>query len=137
MRNIATAAAIAATLALTALAAPATADESQYGNGQYNENDSDYRDQSDHRDRDWNRRDHDRRFDFDRYEGDADRWERGWGDEGSGQYRHYGRLSHWRIIRRVEAQGYYGVRGLRASRHGFGLRAFAFNHRGQPVLLRI
>jgi hypothetical protein len=37
----------------------------------------------------------------------------------------------------VEAQGFYGVRGLREARWGKGYRAFAYNFRGRPVMLRI
>src|SRR5262245_58134168 len=130
MRKIATAVAAAATLGLMAFSAPAMADDGYAGNTQYDNGRQYNDDDSDRGERDWNRRDHDRRFDFDRYEQNSDRWERGWSDDGYGQYRNQGRLSYWRIIRRVEAQGYHGVRGLRASRHGWGLRAFAFTYRG-------
>ena len=139
MRKIATAIAAAATLGLMAFTAPAFADDNGYrGNNQYNNNQ--HNDDSGYQDRgDWNNRgrDVDRRFDSGRHERGFDRWERGWGHDGFGDYRNHGKLSYWRLIRRIEAQGYYRVRGLRQSRHGWGLRAFAFSYRGQPVMLRI
>jgi hypothetical protein len=36
-----------------------------------------------------------------------------------------GTLSQRQFIRRLEAQGFYGVRGLREARWGWGLRACA------------
>ena len=139
MRKLATAIAAAATLGLMAFTAPAFADDNGYrGNNQYNNSqhneDSDYqgRDRTNDRGRNF-----DRRFDFGRHEGNFDRWERGWGNDGFGEFRHYRQLSYWRLVRRIEAQGYYGVRGLRKSNFGLGWRAFAFNYRGQPVMLRI
>lgn len=141
MHKLATAIAAAATLGLMAFSAPAIADHNghrgnnQYDNSnQYNDDDSDYqgRDRTNDRGRNF-----DRRFDFGRHEGGFDRWERGWGNDGFGEFRHHRQLSHWRIVRRLEAQGYYNVRGLRQSHFGWGLRAFAVNYRGQPVMLRI
>lgn len=76
-------------------------------------------------------------FDFGRHGGQFDRWERGWGDTGFADHRFHKPMSYWRLVRRLEAQGYYGVRGLRPARWGFGYRAFAYNYRGQPVMLRI
>lgn len=76
-------------------------------------------------------------FDFGRYDRGFDRWERGWGHGGYDQFRFQQPLNYWRLNRRLEAQGFYGVRGLRPARWGFGYRAFAFNYRGQPVMLRI
>jgi hypothetical protein len=79
-----------------------------------------------------------RNFGFDRHFGNFDRWERGW-DHGNwnNQYRFHQPLNHWRLVRVLERQGFYGVRGLRKARFGFGYRAFAFNYRGMPVMLRI
>jgi hypothetical protein len=79
----------------------------------------------------------DLRFDFGRHNGNFDRWERGWGYNDYGQFRHGRPLNRWQLVRRLEAQGFYGVRGLKKARFGFGLRAFAFNHRGMPVMLRV
>ena len=77
-------------------------------------------------------------FDFGRQNGAFDRWERGWGQGGyRDQYQFQQPLNYWRLNRRLEAQGFYGVRGLRPARWGFGYRAFAYNYRGQPVMLRI
>ncbi|MBP6012703.1 MAG: hypothetical protein KBA31_10785 [Alphaproteobacteria bacterium] len=76
-------------------------------------------------------------FDFGRHDRGFDRWERGWGSGGYDQFRLQQPLNYWRLTRRLEAQGFYGVRGLRPARWGFGYRAFAFNYRGQPVMLRI
>ncbi|MEQ1865335.1 MAG: hypothetical protein ABL996_11905 [Micropepsaceae bacterium] len=66
-----------------------------------------------------------------------DGWERGWKRGGFGEYGHQGVLSYRKLVRRLERQGYYDVRGLRQSQWGFGMRAFAFNGRGYPVMLRI
>jgi hypothetical protein len=79
----------------------------------------------------------DLRFNFGLHNGQFDRWERGWGYGDYGQFRHGQPLSKWQIVRRLEAQGFYGVRNLQKARNGFGLRAFAFNRRGAPVMLRI
>lgn len=134
MRKFATAAAAATTLGLMAFAGPAFADEPYRDTDRYerNHDDGNYGDQ----DR-WNRRDAERRFDFDRHERGFDRWERSWREDGFGEFRHHRTLSHWRLVRRLEAQGYTDVRGLRQSRFGFGWRAFAYDFRGQPVMLRI
>lgn len=79
-----------------------------------------------------------RNFDFKLHFGNFDRWERGWGyGNWNNQHRFHQPMNTWRLIRRLEAQGFYGVRGLRNARWGFGLRAFAFNYRGQPVMLRV
>jgi hypothetical protein len=89
-------------------------------------------------DRRHDRRFDDRRFNFQLHFGNAERWERGWGHGNwSNQYRFHQPLNHWRLIRQLERQGFYGVRGLQKARWGFGYRAFAFNFRGQPVILRI
>lgn len=77
------------------------------------------------------------RFDFGRHYGNFDRWERGWGYSGYDNFRHHRTLNKWQIVRMLERQGFYGVRGLQKARHGFGLRAFAFTHRGRPVMLRV
>ena len=156
MRNYVTAAATALTLGFFALATPAMADQLQlrgdgpfqpgqyqgYGNGDQghgnrgaydNRNDGWRNDggrndggRNDDRDQDWNRQ-----------EGNFDRWEHGWGRAGWDNDRHGNALPYWRLVRRVEQQGYYGVRGLRPSHGGWGYRAFAFNYRGHPVMLRI
>lgn len=76
-------------------------------------------------------------FDFGRHDRGFDRWERGWGHNGYDQFRHQQPLNYWRLTRRLEAQGFYGVRGLRPAHWGFGYRAFAFNYRGKPVMLRV
>lgn len=76
-------------------------------------------------------------FDFGRQNGYFDRWERGWDHQGYEGYRYHKPMSYWRLVRRLEKQGFYGVRGLRPARSGFGYRAFAFDYRGQPVMLRI
>jgi len=138
MRKLLTSLVAVAGLGLMAATAPALADHQdnpyagapQYQNKQYGNDDYDSR---------WNNRDRrfDRRFDFNRHERNFDVWERGWGNGGYHQFRHHQQLSYWRLIRRIEAQGYHGVRGLRQSRFGWGYRAFAFNYRGQPVMLRI
>jgi hypothetical protein len=79
-----------------------------------------------------------RNFDFRLHFGNFDRWERGWGyGNWNNQYRFHQPLNYWQLSRRLERQGYYGVRGLQKARAGFGYRAFAFNFRGQPVMLRV
>lgn len=79
-----------------------------------------------------------RNFNFNLHFGNFDRWERGWGYGNWGnQYRFHQPMNQWRLIRQLEAQGFYGVRGLQKARFGFGYRAFAFNYRGQPVMLRV
>ena len=75
-------------------------------------------------------------FDFGRYDRGFDRWERGWGNAGFAQFRFQKPLNTWQLTRRVESQGYYGVR-LRRVRSAYGYGAFAFNYRGQPVMLRV
>jgi len=150
MRKLVTAIATAATLGLMAASAPAFADhdDNPYkGNNQYNQNQYDDQDayQGQYQGQ-WNnrgRRNFDRRFNFDRHERGFDNWERGWGHDGGWgydgyhQFRHHQPLSYWRLIRRIEAQGYFGVRGLRKSHWGWGYRAFAFTRYGQPVMLRV
>lgn len=77
-------------------------------------------------------------YDFDRNdERGFDGWEQGWKRGGYGDYGRQGVLPYRKLIRRLERQGYYDVRGLRQSYRGFGLRAFAFSGRGFPVMLRI
>ncbi len=103
--------------------------------GHYDEWSDDRFDRSDRR---HDRRFDDRRFNFQLHFGNFDRWERGWGyGNYHNQYRLHQPLSHWQIVRRLERQGYYGVRHLQRARGGFGYRAFAFTHRGRPVMLRI
>lgn len=161
MRKLVTAAAAALTLSTLGFAAPALADhndgyrndrpqvEQPYGpqSGpaykRLNENrfDLDYIDQDDgyrdpRSDR-WRDGWRDRRFDFDRHNGRFDSWERGWRYNDNFGPRHGQTLSYHRLVRRLERQGYYGVRGLRQARWGWGLRAFAYNWRGQPVMLRV
>lgn len=145
MRKLVTVAATALTLGLMTFAAPAFADEygrgnrdgqrqsDQYQGNQY-DNQGDYKSQA---------RKHgpkvDRGYDFGRQEGNFDRWENGWRPE-IGQHRfgyHQQPLNYWQLVRRLERQGYYGVRGLRPAHNGRGWRAFAFVGRGMPVMLRI
>lgn len=139
MRKFVTAAATALTLGVMALASPAMADQygnqygDQYGNQGYHDlqPSGEWRGHGDrggyrNDNRDWNR--HDRGF---------DRWERGWGRDGSGYDRHARSLSYWQIVRSLERQGFYGVRGLRESRWSWGLRAYAYDRRGRPVMLRV
>lgn len=79
-----------------------------------------------------------RNFNFQLHFGNFDRWERGWGyGNYQTQYRFQRVLSVWQIERQLERQGYYGVRNLTKARAGFGYRAFAFNQRGRPVMLRV
>lgn len=79
-----------------------------------------------------------KRFNFNSHFGSFDRWERGWGNGNwHNQYRFHQPMSYWRLVRVLERQGFYGVRGLQKARGGFGYRAFAFNYRGQPVMLRV
>ena len=143
MRNTMIAAATALVLTL-GIAAPSFADDNSYGNrnpggsyGQNQQHDNDDYDRDGRRGGNgaW-RRDRDDR-NFDRSEGNFDRWERGWRHDNRQDYRHHGTLSHWQLVRRLERQGYYGVRGLRPARWGFGWRAFAYTGRGRPVMLRI
>jgi hypothetical protein len=155
MRKYVTAAATAFTLGFLGLAAPAMADQYQsHGNygqqGQYQGNGYGHQDNAnqdngrDGGDRGYNnqgrddnaRRGGERDNDWGRYQGNADGWERGWGRGGWDNDRHAVALPYWRLVRRIEQQGYYGVRGLRDSRFG-GYRAFAYNYRGRPVMLRI
>jgi len=79
-----------------------------------------------------------RNFNFTLHFGNFDRWERGWGyGTYQNQFRFHRVLSTWQIERMLERQGYYGVRNLQKARAGFGYRAFAFNQRGRPVMLRV
>lgn len=77
------------------------------------------------------------RYDFGRDEGRFDIWERGWDRRGEGEWRDHRTLNYWQLVRRIEFQGYYGVRGLRPARWGFGWRAFAYTGRGRPVMIRV
>ncbi|MBL9097099.1 MAG: hypothetical protein JNK07_09245 [Alphaproteobacteria bacterium] len=159
MRKLVTAAAAALTLSTFGFAAPALADhddgyrngrpqaEQPYGgprsgpaydrldNDRYNDNDRyDDNDRGEHPRADrWR----DRKFDFDRHNGRFDSWERGWRHNDRFGPRHGQTLNYHRLVRQLERQGYYGVRGLRQARWGWGLRAFAYNWRGQPVMLRV
>lgn len=154
MRKFVTAAATALTLGVLSVSTPALADQNSGYNGHYGPQgnyqqqqapgygapghpgrgyEAPYRD----RDDDVGFRRGDRQFDWNRHEGNFDRWERGW-NRGDREFQRHGRvLTQRQLIRRVEAQGYYGVRGLRDARFGQGYRAFAFNFRGRPVMLRI
>ncbi len=141
MRKLVTAAAAAVALTL-GLAAPAFADHNEYNNYPYqggynqpNQNpyaDDDYRYPQDGR---YDRRYYDR-YEFDRQNGNFDRWERGWGDYGYNQYRYQRPLNFRQLAPRLAAQGYYGVRKVKRDRWG-AYRAFAFTQRGRPVMLRI
>ncbi len=152
MRKLVTTVAAALTLGVMGFAAPALADNYPYqgnngqayqnqpynngggyqGQGQWNQG-GNYDDRGFQPDRRFDNR----RFDFDRQNGNFDRWERGWGKQGFNEFRNHQPLSYWRLVRRLEAQGYYGVRGLRQAQWGWGYRAFAYNQRGRPVMLRI
>jgi hypothetical protein len=135
MRKLVTIAATALTLSALSLATPALADHNDAGgNGRNNQYQNNQHDNDDGYRGDRSR---DRSFNFGRHEGNFDRWERGWGDRGFGQHRHHRPLSYWQLTRRLEFQGYYGVRGLRKSHFGWGYRAFAFTGRGRPVMLHI
>lgn len=149
MRKYVTAAATAFTLGFLGLAAPAMADQYQpQGNpgqhGQYQgSNQGNYQQGYQGNGREGGYGAHDdsarpggRDADWGRYQGNVDGWERGWGRGGWDNDRRVGALSYSKLVRRVEQQGYYGVRGLQASRFG-GFRAFAYNFRGRPVMLRI
>lgn len=137
MRQLVTIAATALTLSALSLATPSFAANNGYGgsnqNGQYqnNQNNDDHGYQGDRN------RNADKSFNFDRQERNFDRWERGWGNQGFNQFRHQRPLSYSQLTRRLQAQGYYGVRGLRKSNFGLGWRAFAFTGRGRPVMLQI
>lgn len=139
MRTLITAAAAAIALSV-GVAAPALADDYN-GNGQRYGQNQNHDDHDNYRQRDGQRGDYDRRDrggrDFDRHGDRFDQWERGWRHDNRQDYRHHHTLSHSQLIRRLERQGYYGVRGLRAARWGFGWRAFAYTSRGRPVMLRI
>lgn len=140
MRKSIMAAATALTIGLAGLTAPALADHNDnYRRGYENRDDDrgyDY-------DRRYDRRYDHRRFDFDRHEGTSRYWERSWGwrhhDDDRYGHGRYGRtLPYWMLIRRIERQGYFGVRGLRPSRWGYGWRAFAFYRSdGHPAILRV
>jgi hypothetical protein len=157
MRNLVTAAAAALAMTLS-LAAPALADHGtnngpnngqpgygQPGYGQPGYGQPGYGQPSGDEDRGYGRGGPrgpgygrgDERFDFDRHDRGFDRWERGWDRHGFRDHYRHRPLSHWQIIRRLEVQGYYGVRGLRPTRYGFGWRAFAFVGRGHPVMIRV
>lgn len=120
----------------------------QPGNGQWNQGSRDDHRFEDRRDNDRfdnnrrfddNRRfDRNRNFNFQLYFGNFDRWERGWGyGTYQNQYRYSRVLNTWQIERQLEHQGYYNVSHLQKARGGFGYRAFAFNQRGRPVMLRV
>ena len=148
MRKLVTLAATALTLGALSFATPAFADQS-YGEGGYNQNNQYSNGQHSNgqypngqyggdRHDDGQAYGGDRSRNFDRQEGNFDRWERGWKPGFGGASYGYGQpLNYWQLTHRLERQGYYGVRGLRQSRFGFGWRAFAFTGRGQPVMLRI
>jgi hypothetical protein len=147
MRKFVTAVAAAFTLGF---AAPAFADHNDNGNypyqGQYNQNQGQYNqhqgqpgyDNDDYRypqDGRADRRHYDR-YDFDRHNGQFDRWQNGWNDYGYNQYRNHRPLNFRQLAPRLAAQGFYGVRKVAKDRRG-SYRAYAFNQRGRPVMLRI
>jgi hypothetical protein len=158
MNKYLAAATTALTLSVAALANPAFAD--QYtpgpghgsnapragqpyndGNGNYGRGDQTRGDygRGNQGERDFERGDRGRgSYDFSQSdERGFDGWERGWKRGGFGDYGHQSVLPYRKLIRRLERQGYYDVHGLRPSRWGFGMRAFAFSERGFPVMLRI
>ena len=131
MRNTMIAAATALALSV-GFAAPSFADDNNYGNrnpsGSYGQNqqydDDDY-DRGDRRgDNGTWRRDRDDR-NFARHERRCDQWERGWRDDFGPQSGRHKPLSYRQLVRRLEFQGYYGVRNLRKSHWGGAWRAFA------------
>lgn len=129
MRKLITTTATAISLGVMALASPAMADQSygpRGGQAQHERQFQQDRHGSAQRHQDWGR--HDRGF---------DQWERGWGRADRGYGQHERTMSHRQIIRRLERQGFFGVRGLREARWGWGLRAFAEDRRGRPVMLRV
>lgn len=142
MRKFVTAAAAALTFTALGLASPALADDDYgyRGAGGYQERGYEGRG---HDNRGYDYRGHDGRgydgrgYDWNRHERGFDTWERGWGRDGWRRDWNGRELSFRKIIRRVEAQGYYDVRGLREARWGWGYRAFAHDRRGRPVMLRI
>jgi hypothetical protein len=129
MRKLGTATVTAISLGLLALASPAVADQTYGPRGGQVQHERSYqydREGYGQRDRDWRR-----------YERGFDQWERGW-SRGDRSYGHReGVLSRWQITRRLERQGFFDVRGLRDARWGWGLRAFAYDRRGRPVMLRV
>jgi hypothetical protein len=148
MRKLLTTAAAALMLSTMGLAAPALADHDDGRGYRGGNNDQGYQQQGQppgdrgFRDRDYgdDGRGYGRRgerFDFDRHERRFDDWERGWRRDGYHQHGRHGALPYRILLRRLAQQGYYGVRGLRPSRFGFGWRAFAFTGRGHVVMLRI
>ena len=129
MRKLITTTAAAISLGVMALASPAMADQSygpRGGQAQHERQFQQDRHGSAQRHQDWGR--HDRGF---------DQWERGWGRSDRAYGHHERTLSQRQIIRHLERQGFYGVRGLREARWGWGLRAFAEDRRGRPVMLRV
>jgi hypothetical protein len=143
MRNTMIAAATAFALAM-GFAAPSFADDNGYGSrapgGAYGQNQQYDDDGYVRGDRPgdngaW-RRDRDGR-NFDRHERRFDQWERGWRNDFGPDFRHHRPLSYRQLIRRLERQGYYGVRNLRKSHWSGAWRAFAYTGRGRPVMLRI
>lgn len=135
----------AAALAMTvAAAAPAFAD--QYNNYPYQHGYSQNHPSGNHygddyrypRDGRFDRRYYDR-YDFNSHNGNFDRWERGWNRHGydDRHYRYQKPMSLRKIVRSLAHQGFYGVRGLERARYGWGYRAFAFDQRGRPVMLRV
>jgi hypothetical protein len=129
MRKLINTTATAISLGIMALASPAMADQSygpRGGQAQHERQFQHDRHGSAQRHQDWGR--HDRGF---------DQWERGWGRSDRAYGHHERTLSQRQIIRRLERQGFYGVRGLREARWGWGLRAFAHDRRGRPVMLRV
>jgi len=70
-------------------------------------------------------------------ERDEDRtWERSW-HRWDGYRDHDQVLPYWKLERRIERQGYFGVRNLHPSRFGFGWKAFARDRFGRAVMLRV
>lgn len=136
MRKFVTAAAAALALTL-GVATPAFADQNYPYQGNQNQGqygDDDYRYPQDRRvDPRYNDN-----YNYDRQNGNFDRWERGWGGQyNDDRYRYQKPLSQKKLVRALAYQGYYGVRNLQKSRWGSDYRAFAFNRSGRPVMLRV
>ena len=139
MRKLVTTAAAALVL-IVGTAGTASADQNYpyQGNYNYNQNQNDDGDYRYPQDRRANPQYYDN-YNFGRYNGNFDRWERGWNHDRrlDQQYRFHKPMSAKKLVRALAYQGYYGVRNLQRSRFGWEYRAFAFNRQGRPVMLRV
>jgi hypothetical protein len=145
MRKFVTAAATAFALVL-GLSAPAFADQSNYpyqgprpGQNYNDQYDGQFGGQYDDRNE---QRFNDRRYrdyNFDRHNGNFDRWERGWNHDRrfDQQYRYGKPMSLRKLARALAYQGFYRARGFQQARWGHGWRAYAFDRNGRPVMVRV